>query len=191
MIALVVLFGLWRTSKKPLVIMMAAFALLGFFPVVLMNHVSELYTYNSLPFVAVLLGIGLGNMFQKTAKYRLGRISFSLMLCSLMASHAVAAHSKARLMADNGARFTALVKQMGPYMDNVPPNGTVWLKKPVTTEIDYSVFCMSGFKIMADSHHLWHRPDVAFEIPAAISHISPPADALVLTLDGETVVVDR
>ncbi|RKY12516.1 MAG: hypothetical protein DRP65_00995 [Planctomycetota bacterium] len=192
-VALLVLFGLWHTSRRLIVVLIMVFALLGLFPVVLMNHVSELYTYNSLPFMAVLFGIGLGNIFLKAGTYRFGRISLSLMLCSLIISHAVAAHSKARLMADNGSRLMTLVKQIRPYMDNAPPDGTIWLRKPTTTEIEYSIFCMPGFKVMASSRRLWHRADVRFHTipPEGISDISPPKDALVLTLHGEKVVVER
>ena len=186
--------GLWYASRRGVMLLMAGLALLGLFPMVLMNHVSELYAYNSMPFVAVLVGIGLGQLWLVLRPNRAGRAFLVLAACVLMGSHIVAVRSKARLMDYNGRRATALLQQVNSFADNAPLNGRLWLCNPSVEDVEYSVFHMSGFNVLRSAFsvpHLWNRADLEIRVvsPAEMAGTSLPEDTLVLTLEGNNVVV--
>lgn len=189
-----VALGLWYTNRPGVTFLMAGLALLGLFPTALLNHVSELYIYNSMPFVAVLVGIGLGQLWLLLRAKRAGHAFLMLMVCALMVSHIVAVRSKAQLMDYNGQRAAALLQQVNSFADNAPLNGHLWLCNPPVKSMEYSVFCVSGFNVLhfaLSIPHLWNRTDLEMRIvsPADMAGTSLPEDTLVLTLEGDDVVV--
>ncbi len=192
--SVLVALGLWRANQRTVIVLMVCFALLGLFPVVLLNHMGELYVYNSMPFVAVLVGIGLGQLWMVVEPERIGRVFLMLAVCLVVASHVVAVRSKARLMDDNGRRTAALLEQVRPFVDNAPPNGRLWLLNPPVEAVEYSVFHVRGFSVLISAlriPHLWNRPDLEMRIiyPAQMQDNSTPDGTLVLTLEGDEVVV--
>jgi len=188
-----VVSGLWCEAQSGIVILIAIFALLGLFPMVFMNHVSELYAYNSMPFVSALVGISLGRLWT-TMGTRPGMVLAAVMFCILTAGHLAAVRSKVALMKDNGCKTVSLMRQIKPFVNAMPLNGRLWLSNPLHAGLEYSVFCMPGFKVLncaLHTPHLWHRPDLEMHIiPAGeAGNIRPAVDTLVLTLIGDGIVV--
>jgi hypothetical protein len=138
-------YGLWRSHRPGLVLAMLACAVLSMFPMALLNHVGELYVYNTTPFVCVLLGMGLGALagrnWRGEAMPKIAIVASVLLLLGNIA----AAHQKMRLMYANGNRTTELIEQIRPYLANVPPNGRLVLVNPPTSQPEYSVFLVNGF----------------------------------------------
>src|SRR5262249_22707653 len=68
-----VVYGVLRAERRRLLYVLGVFAIFSLFPVVLMNQVSELYLYNAMPFLSVIVGAGLGRLIEvsgtRTTKY--------------------------------------------------------------------------------------------------------------------------
>lgn len=191
--AVAVAYGLWHSRHRGLLALLGVFAVIGLFPVVLMNKVSELYLYNSMPFISILVGAGLGKLIELSGANRLKRIAVVLFAGFLLASHVSAVQSKARSMRDAGAQSTLLLSRIEPYLERVPQNGQLLLLNPAIDQVEYSVFVMSGFNVLNTGLHrineISRRADFDVkliqqaELPSGESAVP---GALVLALDKET-----
>jgi hypothetical protein len=145
----IVLYGLWRTQPRPIVGLVAAATFMGFFPMVLMGQVSEHQLYNSLPFFAILIGIGLGKVFQLLAIGQgYGRGVAIALLALLFASHTVAIHGKAEMMKQNGDRADYLLSQLVPYLQSAPAHAKFWLVNAPTEQREFSVLILNDFNVL-------------------------------------------
>ncbi|HJW29387.1 MAG TPA: hypothetical protein VJ508_09045, partial [Saprospiraceae bacterium] len=55
-----VIFGLRRSNRAGLILLISLLGIISFLPFVFLRHISELYVYNSMAFVSIIVGIGLG-----------------------------------------------------------------------------------------------------------------------------------
>ncbi len=125
-------YGLWQCREhRRLLGVVALFALLGMFPTVLINRVSELYVYNSFPFFAVLLGVGFGRTWELIRRRRARVIVFSIGAFVLGLSHIEAISQKAALVYHNGIRARGLLEQLVGYAEGAPPNTEIVLLRTV------------------------------------------------------------
>lgn len=136
--------GLWRSEQRRWGGIMLMLAVLGCFPAVIMNHVNELHAYNLLPFVAVMLGLGLGEHLERHWQ----RPAFAL-CAALLLQHALLAHSKTTLVADNGAQAQVLLAQLLPFASDLPSRGVLVLHNPAPRKRSYSVFRVNGFDVLS------------------------------------------
>jgi hypothetical protein len=173
------------------------FALMAFFPAVLLHHVSELYTYNAMPFVAVLAGAGLGELLERRGRLPIRRAALLLLVGLLFLVHGEAVRSKVEMMKDNGERAALLLRQMEPFLKEIPPHGELVLLNPPSAEVEYSVFLMNGFHLFKSGwfqiQRLAGRSD--FQIRAARRSDWPGTptapDAVVLALDSPRGTIRR
>src|SRR5581483_7879969 len=161
------------------------------FPMVLMNHISELYIYNSTPFFSILAGIGLGAALEclQARRYVASALGGGILL--LFASHVAAVRDKALLMQENGERATMLLDRLAPYFDQVPQNGALLLVNPRSSHAEYTVYLMNGFNMLqfgeADIKKLHAREDIDLAIidESGITRDRQRPDALILGLDAD------
>ncbi len=184
-------YGLWlkRRDWKPAVVFVLMLGSL--FPMVLMNHISELYIYNSTPFFSILAGIGLGAALEclQARRYVASALGGGILL--LFASHVAAVRDKALLMQENGERATMLLDRLAPYFDQVPQNGALLLVNPRSSHAEYAVYLMNGFNVLqfgeAGIKKLHAREDIDLAIidESGIARARQRPDALILGLDAD------
>jgi hypothetical protein len=144
--------GIWISGQRARAGLMALFAVIAMFPMAGLNHVSELYTYNAMPFISVLVGLGLGSLIG-ASKSRASRILLWVLFAVLLISNAGAIREKAQLMRQNGERSAVLMQQIVPYIRTLPPHGELLLVNPPQDIIEYSVYHIRGFNIFRDARH--------------------------------------
>jgi len=189
-----VLYGLWRTGRRRSFLPMLLFTLVGLFPAMLMNHVGELYLYNSMPFIAVLVGAALGTLFERSRSSSAARGAFIGFMIALVASHVVAIQMKAASMRENGSRARRLLGELMPHVQQMPADGHLFLLTPPGGPPEYSVFLMNGFSVFKWGVHAIpqeaKRPDVTVEVieSPTIPDSIDQSKARIVTLENDSVV---
>jgi hypothetical protein len=161
-----------------------------------MNQVSELYLYNAMPFVSIVVGIGLGKLIHVHGGRRWKQLTAVGALIAL-AVNVAAIQEKASLMDRNGDRAATLLALIQPYLEDVPENGKLMLLNPSSAEPEYSVFLMNGFHVLDLAVHyirfIGQRKDLRLEIVENArfqpNRVGP--DTVVLSLDSETGQIYR
>jgi hypothetical protein len=143
-----VVYGLLCSDRRGIIYVLAIFAIITLFPAAAMNHIGELYLYNSIPFISILVGIGLGRLLNLGKANRIRQGLIVVLIGLLLTSHVIATRSKIFLMKNNGERVAPLLKQVMAYVPKVPKNGHLLLLNPDNDEIEYSVFLMKGFNVL-------------------------------------------
>jgi hypothetical protein len=189
-----VAYGLWL-RRHDLKIAAAMIFLIGSaFPMVFMNHVSELYVYNSMPFFSVLVGIGIGTVLEHCRRQYVKQmiaVCFGLVLLS----HVAAIREKAVLMEENGQRASRLLAALGPYIAQVPRSGALLLVNPANRGLEYAVYLMPGFKVLEFEETFikktYGREDIDLEIveeaDLALRKMTP--GTMILGLKDDTLSV--
>ncbi len=186
--------GLRRSGCGRPLGMLAAFAVLGLFPAVLMNHVGELYLYNAMPFISVLVGAAIGALLDRERSTVGIRRVVVAMLVVLAGLHVWGIQSKSAQMMVNGDRARRLLAQLTPIVAHTDKR-LVYLMSPSDPRVEYSVFLMNGFSVFKwGAHIVWQdagRPGVIVEVvdPGVPISADSAAAALRLTLRGDSVVV--
>lgn len=194
-----VALGCWRTRKPALLGSLVLAAIGSLFPMALMLHVSELYTYNLMPWLAILVGIGAGQFIVKNAgsadepavrPYRWTVIA--LILAAIGATNIWAVRSKIELRQTNGELAESLREQLIPILRQAPPNAYVILRNTPADRPHYSVFQVHGFKLMRWTirylKQAANRPDLTISIIDPNAPITPKMGQLPLTLQDSRVV---
>lgn len=128
-------YGLWHCREHCRMLgMMALFALLGMFPSALINHVSELYVYNSFPFFTMLMGVGFGHTWELIRSKRGRVLLFSIGVLVLGLSYIAAISQKTALAYRNGIRARALLEQLAGYAESAPQSTAIMLMRHVGQE---------------------------------------------------------
>lgn len=143
--AVFVLLGIWRSRQYRRTAVLTIFSIMSLFPVLFFTQVSELYVYNMMPLVSILVGIGLGEFLQLG---RINKIAQSLAVAFigvLLVSNVLAVESKTAQIRINGERAAVLLHDVLSYVDRVPPNGELLLIAPEDPPQEYSVFNITGF----------------------------------------------
>jgi hypothetical protein len=184
-----VTYGLWLSRSHKVLIIVVLFAVIGLFPTVLMNKVSELYLYSSMPFVSILVGSGIGKLIEQSANKSLKQFAFIFLFGLLLISHVKAVLNKTALMKKNGKQATILLDQIQPYLHKVPKGGQLVLLNPKFNDVEYSVFLMNGFNVLESglnrikqlSGRIDFVPKIVQELQQKNEQFSN--NSLVLTLD--------
>jgi hypothetical protein len=189
-IAAAVVFGLWKSERRGHVVWLGLFGLLGLFPAVLMNNVSELYLYNSMPFFSALIGIGIGRIIAVSGRGLIRATAVVLMALWLIV-HVSAVRSKAAMMQHNGERSTRLLEAIRPHVADVPSGGELLLVVSRSPRSEYSVFLMEGFNVLhAGLHRIRELSgrvdfDVRIITEDRLAQELVKRDVLILSSDGE------
>lgn len=155
------------------------------FPVTLMNHVSELYAYNMLPLLAVIMTLALAALFDPRRPAARRAVAAVIVLAAC-AGNLRAVTSKALQMRANGAAAASLAAQAVEYARQLPPGGRMLLvERPRAGAVYYSLYLTSDFQgLIAAERWIKHRSgrsDVSIAI--VDQDHAGPAD-LVLVRDG-------
>jgi hypothetical protein len=159
----------------------------------LMNKISELYLYNMMPFVAIWVGVGLGEQLRRAESRPLAFRALAVGLAVVFTSHAWAIQTKAAGMRQSGDRALSLLAQVPGFVDRVPPDGQLFLLNPATSEQDYSVFRLSGFNPLNKGTHrlneLTDRDDFRTRIVehGQLGRIGARGDCLILSIENDEV----
>jgi hypothetical protein len=189
----VIAYGLWlkRRDWRPAIVVLMMLG--SVFPMVIMNHVSELYVYNTTPFFSILAGIGLGAVLESEPLRRYVAAALSACILLLLAGQVTAIRDKALLMQENGERAARLVAAIGDYIRQVPPHGALLLVNPPKAELEYAVYLMPGFKVLEFEESymkkIYGREDIDLSIVDEADLKSRPAirDTVMLGLQGDTL----
>jgi hypothetical protein len=166
---LAVACGLWlaRERYRAFLLCLVLF-MIGLLPMIMLNHVSELYLYNSMPFASALVGVGLGRCLELSRKNRAAHSAVIGLVLLLFTSHIIGVERKALLMRRNGERADILLSQIQPFLRKVPVDGRLILLNPPGDELEYSIFLMNGFDVLSNGLHrlnqLAGRHDFAVQI---------------------------
>ncbi|MDP2895353.1 MAG: glycosyltransferase family 39 protein [bacterium] len=144
--ALAILIGTTRFARNGYlreVLLILGLIIGSWFPVLLMGHVAESYTYAGLPFIGVLVGISAqGLLSQGHSSHRAkwaGR--FCLMILPLsVVTHAVSQRSKLSLMHESGNNSRFWYGKMTSALRNVPAGSEVVYYREPANELAYSHF---------------------------------------------------
>lgn len=185
------LWGLGRSGRKPILGFLGTFALIAFFPAAALNHVSELYVYNALPFLSMLLGAGLGGLLE--GRRGLRAKAGSLLVGVLFLSHVVAVQQKGTLMTRNGRRAMELISEIQPWLEKVPPRGNLALVNPPSArQGQYSAFLINGFNVLNEGAgglaRALGREDIRIRVIDSGPGRSTLKEGLALTLENGRVV---
>lgn len=155
---LVVGYGIWDYYKdKKTILFLFLLLMTSFFPVMFMGKVSEQFTYNGLPLTAIVFGVSFGHLFKK---YELKKLAFALLLIFttiLSVSHIYSTRTKIDYMMYNGNIATKMFNQIVTKINNVPPNGNLYLVNSNSQEVEYSVFLIKEFNYLIDGEHMFNR----------------------------------
>jgi hypothetical protein len=190
-----IVYGLRNSYRKSIIVFIATFVIAALFPMAMLNHVSELYVYNSMPFLSILVGISLGEILKISNARRIMQTISLMLLISLAASHVIAIRDKIALMQKNGERAAALISQIRLYIDKVPRRGKLLLLNPPANDIEYSEFLLKGFNVINYGQQrikrIYGRDDITIKImePKYIDQSIHSKDALMLTLKGDLIVI--
>lgn len=187
-------YGLWLRRSDLKIAAGIIFLIGSAFPMVLMNHVSELYVYNLMPFFSILVGIGVSALLDASKRVYI-RQAIAAGFVLMLLSHIGAIRDKAALMQKNGERAAMLLQQIGPYVNEVPPGGELLLVNPSTGQTEYAVYLMPGFKALEFGESFikktYAREDISLRIvdEAEFKALKQRADAMILTVNGDTLEV--
>ncbi len=165
-------YGIWKSPKRRLALYVLGMAVFSVIPAIFLNHVSEVYLYNALPYLAVTFGIAVDYFWELAPKA--SKISFALLLVVVFVTNAIGAIQKTAALAEESDRAQVLMAQMYPIISKLPQDGRLYLVNPVAHAFDYSVFAMKGFEpvMYADPWVLRHtqRPDVEYFVLDSVAY---------------------
>jgi hypothetical protein len=145
----IILKGLRKAGRTGLSIMIFILALASVSPFLITMHVSELYVYAAMPFVSILVGIGVGSFIETFQNNKLSLGAVIVFLAATAASHTIAVIEKDNRMDRNGREAELLLNQIVPLVSKVPPNGFLYLVNTSDNRSNYSVFVMGEFNVLS------------------------------------------
>lgn len=183
-------------ARRGTLALVAAFATVCMFPAVMLNHVSELYAYNIMPFVSILAGAGLGALPAAVRPRRTAGAAAAAAIAILFASHIAAVRGKAALMQDAGETQNEMRTEVESYIARAPEDGELILVNPPKTAVEYSIYLLDGFDALRYAVPAMRRnagrPDVGVVIVDAMDAESArevrDGRSLALTLRGGAVI---
>jgi hypothetical protein len=186
-----VFWGIWKSKRVREAAVWFCFIIAGFLLYLLMNHVNEHYTYISMPFIAIVTGIGLG-YFVNNLK-RKSRVFFITVLALFFLLNCYAVMEKSGQIDETGERADMLFEQINKYTPQLRHNGVLVLVNPPDMQLKYSVFRLPGFESIRYTqfyiYKLAGRSDFRVEVINwnEVEKWKKP-DALVLKLEGDKVL---
>lgn len=170
------------------------------FPNALQNHVSELYVYNCLPFIAILLGSVAGWLLRRREVRWQSMIGLALVV-TILVSNAFSARSKAVLMNESGSRAQTVFNELCAFVKEAEFGATIGLVN-THNRPSYSVFVLSPFELIGpdsqdevreatgrtDVTLIWFEPqDVRERAPADLrcTEVVAYVDCCIVTYQAE------
>ncbi len=198
-IASVLVFGLvkaWREERLRTVIA-GCWCLLPFsmMPMIFLNHVSELYSYNTLPLLALLLGLSVSVLWEHIPNLSI-RAALGTGFVLLMAINAASLQRKIDGMKNNARLASTLLPQVLPIVREMPQNGHLVLVNTVNPRFEYSIIHQRGFNVFRYATCVFqeraNRHDVNIYVIEPDSVLEKPLHtATILALQNDTTVIRK
>jgi hypothetical protein len=193
LVAAVALYGLWGSEGRPTWFLLGVLGLLSVFPAVFLNHVSELYDYNALPFLSLLLAAGWTLAIERTGSRKVISRTLQVLLALTLAGNVASLELKTALMVQNGERADRILQQLGQVSSRVPAGGTLLLINPSASTPSYSVFLINGFDLIKGARQEVERVSGRSDFSVKILEPGQPmgtgkASEVKVTLSGDRVV---
>jgi hypothetical protein len=150
-----VFYGIWRSKKTRAAVVLLAFIVAGFFPFALLNHVNEQYTYFSIPFAGMLVGIGIGYYFDNMIGWK--RTVITVMVLIIILINSASVMEKTNRINQCGIRSDKIFAQLVNYLPAVEHNGYLVLVNKPNREKNYSAFKIPDFEIMRYSQFMVYK----------------------------------
>jgi hypothetical protein len=195
---LLIFFGCRRSGRRVLWGWLVVLGIVAAFPMAALNHVSELYSYNLLPFAGLIVGLAAETLLERSG--RAGRRLIGALLVGMLVLNMTAARSKSAMMEERGVEATRLLADLRTHLEGVAQGGEVRIVEqgPRTGETDYSVFLMQPLDLLRESPggvaRAAGRPDVRLlfgappDAPAAAGEgHGPPWERVLVIVDGRLV----
>ena len=121
------------------------------FPMAAMNHFSELYAYNCMPFIAAIVGLGFGSLVGTGGLTGFRRRVIVVVGVLLLVSHGIATQSKTRMMWENGRLAWEWLPSIVNAARIAPARAMLMLVNPKPDGPSYSSFLLYGFDVLSDA----------------------------------------
>jgi len=181
--------GIYR-CRRWLWVILFVLAGLSLGPMLVLAKVSELYTYNAMPVVALIVGGGLGSLISNSG--RLMKAATVTGTVAVLLSHVVAVQQKSHLMSDNGRRAAVLFDDVVEIVRTAPSGVTVRMENS-TSDRGYSIFVMPEFSVLIHAQHAIQvragRPDVAVVVTPPWTRLTPNNNEIRLRIQNARAVV--
>ena len=142
-------YGLWRSELQVHPLLLVFMGVLSLTPAYLLNKVSELYVYNAMPIVSLMVGAGLGGLLVKARESKLRVAATVTFLVVVLVSHVWSTQRKAAQMKVNGSKATVILEDVVRFAHEVPDSGSlVFLDRRAKDAIRYSVFLSNGMELV-------------------------------------------
>jgi hypothetical protein len=187
LIVALLLAGIVVSGRAALSVWLLAAAAASLFPAYLLMHVSELYLYNAIPFLSLVLGIAFGALWYRSARARTAAAAGMVLL---IGGQIYADWQKAELMSLNGRRAARIYAGIERYLPSLPPKTTVLLVNRTYRTPEYSVFLLNGFDVVDLGNlrigPILGRPDVRVELidDSQAQNLRDQNDRMLLALDA-------
>jgi hypothetical protein len=189
-----VMYGLLR-SWNPSILVLLLIAVVSLFPMVLFRHVSELYAYNTMPPISILMSIGIAGALRQMTTRRLLRGIAMVLLCACLVGNSLGVYDKGHAMTKNGIEASRLLDRIEGHVASVPPGGYLILLNPPDGSPEYSVFYMNGFNVLEYGTNIIKQMSNREDMQIVIGSLEKfrgmtiPTSSVVLTLKGDSVRV--
>jgi hypothetical protein len=152
----IILVPLFNKENRLRLVKSSIFLPVSLFPVIILNHISELYVYNMLPIMAYLLALSIESIFSR--KYRVLSAMLILFLITGLLINSIAVRSKVNAMKINGDITQQMLQEIKPYLRENPSIDTlVLVNKPYNQKNEYSIFKRSGFRLFEDGEVIFKK----------------------------------
>ncbi len=160
-------WGLVRARAGRAVLGLVVLAVCAGVPMVLMNHVSELHSYNLLPFLALLVALAVRSALAHPRPW--ARVVTAAVLVLVLSTDVWATVRKGRQMQRVGVAVGQMLPQVVAHARKAPRDGRLLLvNQPRGRDLTYSVFLTRDFDGLAPAadwvRRLANRPDVDVRI---------------------------
>jgi len=155
------------------------------------RDVGELYAYNALPFVALIIGAGLGEVYRRAWRLRWTASAVVIGTALYLAANILAIHEKGGMLREEGERARRMIGAIKPVIRSLPDGAELILLNPPGAPPDYSVYRQKGFDVFEWGTNIFEvvtgRADVRYRLADTLP---PPSSRprVVLTLHGDSVV---
>lgn len=187
LVVAVMAVGVWVSGQRALCVWLLVLAVACLFPAFLLTHVSELYLYNAIPFLALVFGIAFGSIWYLDTR---GKAAVLVCAALLMSGEIYADRQKAEMMLMNGERAGLIYSGLQPYLRGLPRDGEIVLVNPPARAPEYSVFLLKGFDVVDLGNlrigPIFGRPDVRVELvdESQIAELPPRENRVLLGLNS-------
>lgn len=155
-LTIVILLPILSKAKRNLTILTLLLLPVSLFPVIILNHISELYVYNTIPLIVILLANSIEYLKVKYNKVFTSVLPIFLFSVFLINVHSV--KSKSILVKTNGINAEQMLNKIKPYLPEIPTNGTLFLvNTPYSQKTEYSIFKFTEFRLFECGEHIFNR----------------------------------